>query len=72
MSGQSFGFFSAFFSSSSATTFCTLCKTCHKTQTYIPVKLEFGTLKGFIKADLSTKFGGNLIKDHGVMTDYFA
>ena len=34
------------------------------------VGLKFGTLKGLIKANLSTKFGRNLMNIHRVLTDY--
>ena len=34
------------------------------------IGLNFGTLKGLIKANLSTKFGRNPMNIHGVMTDY--
>ena len=35
-----------------------------------PIGLKFGTLKGLIKANLSTKFGRTPMNIHGVMTDY--
>ena len=35
-----------------------------------PIRLNIGTLKGLIKANLSTKFGRNPMNIHGVMTDY--
>ena len=35
------------------------------------IGLNFGTLKGLIKADLCTNFGRNPMNIHGVMTDYF-
>ena len=35
-----------------------------------PIGLKFGTLKGPITADLSTKFGRNPINIHRIMTDY--
>ena len=66
-SGQSLGFFSSFFSS---TSFRTLCKIRHKTRIRAPIGLKFGTLKGLIKANLSTKFGRNPMNIHGVMTNY--
>ena len=62
------GFFSSFFSSS--TSFCTLCKIRHKMRIRAPIGLKFGTLKGLIKANLSTKFRRNPINIHGVMTNY--
>ena len=65
-SGQSFILISSFFSSS----FRTLCKIHHKTPMRAPLGLKFGTLKGLIKVDLSTKFGRHLMNIHGVMTDY--
>ena len=34
-----------------------------------PIKLKFGTLKGLIKVNLSTKFGGNPMNNLGVLTD---
>ena len=34
------------------------------------IGLKFGTLKGLIKADLSTTFGKNPMNIHGVMTKY--
>ena len=34
------------------------------------IGLKFGTLKGLIKADLSTNFGRNPMNIHGVITDY--
>ena len=34
------------------------------------IGLKFDTHEGLIKADLSTNFGRNLMKIHGVMTDY--
>ena len=37
---------------------------------HTPIGLAFGTLKGLIKADLSTKFGRNPMNIHGVMTNY--
>ena len=68
-SGQNLGFFLRFFFSSS-TSFRTLCKIRHKTRMRAPIGLKFGTLKGLIKANLSTKFGRNPMNIHGVMTNY--
>ena len=34
------------------------------------IGLQFGTLKGLIKADLRTNFGRNPMNIHGVITDY--
>ena len=67
-SGQSLGFFFVFFSS---TSFCTLYKICHKMRTRTPIRLQFGTLKGLIKADFSTNFGRNPMNIHRVITKYF-
>ena len=70
-SGQSLGFFSSFFSSTSfSSSFRTLCKIRHKTRIRAPIGLKCGTLKGLIKANLSTKFGRNPMNIHGVMTNY--
>ena len=66
-SGKSFG---VFFFAFSSTSFRTLCKICHKTRMRAPIRLKFGTLKGLITADLSTKFGRNPMNIHGVMTNY--
>ena len=65
-SGQSLDFVSSFFSSS----FRTLCKIRNKTRIRAWIGLKFGTVKGLIKANLSTKFGRNPMNIHGVMTDY--
>ena len=46
-------------------------KSAIKHQCVAPIGLKFGTLKGLIKAGLSTKFGWNLINIHRVMTVYF-
>ena len=42
----------------------------HKTRMRARIGLQFGTLKGLIKADLCTNFGRNPMNIHGVMTDY--
>ena len=63
------GFFSSFFSSSTSS-FRTLCKIRNKTRMRAWIGLKFGTLKGLIKANLSTKFGRNPMTIHGVMTNY--
>ena len=55
-----------FFSSS----FRTLRKVWHKTQMHVPIRQNYGTHKVLIKADLSTNFGRNPMKIHGVMIDY--
>ena len=68
-SGQSLGYFSSFFSSSTSS-FYTFFKIRHKTRMRAPIGLKFGTPKGLIKANLSTKFGRNLMNIHGIMTDY--
>ena len=67
-SEQKFVLISSFFSSS--TSFCTLCKIRRKTRMHVPIGLQFGTLEGLIKADLSTNFGRNPMDIHGVMIDY--
>ena len=67
-SEQNFVLISSFFSSTSS--FRTLRKIRHKTQMRAPIGLQFGTLEGLIKADLSTNLGRNLMNIHGVMTDY--
>ena len=66
-SEQHFVLISSFFSS---TSFRTLRKIRHKTRIRAPIGLNFGTLEGTIKADLSTNFGRNPMNIHGVMTDY--
>ena len=38
-------------------------------QMHVLIKLKFGTPKGLIKANLSTKSGGNPIKNHRDMND---
>ena len=59
------------FISSSTSSFRTLRKIRHKTQMRAPIGLNFGTLEGLIKADLSTNFGGrNPMDIHRVMIDY--
>ena len=63
---QNFVLIFSFFSSS----FCKLCKICHKTRMRAPIGLKFGTRKWLIKADLSTNFGRNLMNMHRVMTNY--
>ena len=68
-SEQNFVLISSFFSSSSSS-FCTLRKIRHKTRIRARIWLKFGTLKGLIKADLSTNFNRNPMNIHGVMTDY--
>ena len=68
MSEQTFVLISSFFFSSSS--FRTLRKIRHKTRMRTPIRLKFGTLKGLIKADLSTNFGRNPMNIHGVMTNY--
>ena len=70
MSGQNFVLISLFFSSSTSSSFRTLCKILHKTRTRARIALKFGTIKGLIKADLCTNFGRNPMNIHGVMTDY--
>ena len=65
-SEQNFVLISSFFSSS----FRTHRKIRHKTRIRARVGLNFGTLKGLIKADLCTNFGRNPMNIHGVMTDY--
>ena len=67
-SEHNFVLISSFFSSSSS--FRTLRKIRHKTRMRTPIELNFGTLEGLIKADLSTTFGRNPMNIHGVMTDY--
>ena len=67
MSEQNFVLISSFFSSSS---FRTLRKIRHKTRMRARIWLQFGTLKGLIKADLCTNFGRNPMNINGVMTDY--
>ena len=52
-----------------SSSFHTLCKIHHKTQMHAPIGMEFGTLKGLIKADLSNTFGRNLMNSHRVLTD---
>ena len=68
-SEQNFVLISLFFSSSTSS-FRTLRKICHKTQMRARIGLEFGTLKGLIKADLCTNFGRNPMNIHRVMTNY--
>ena len=58
-----FFFFFFFFISS-------LSKIRHKTRMRAGIGLNFGTLKGLIKADLCTNFSRNPMNIHGVMTDY--
>ena len=65
-SEQSFVLISSFFFPS----FRTLRKIRHTTRMRARIELKFGTLKGLIKADLSTNVGRNPMKIHGVMTDY--
>ena len=65
-SEQNFVLISSFSSSS----FRTLRKIRHKTRMRARIGLKFGTLKGLIKADLSTNFGRNPMNIPGVMTDY--
>ena len=65
-SEHNFVLISSFFSSS----FRTLRKICPKTRMRTRIGLQFGTLEGLIKADLSTNFGMNQMNIHGVMTDY--
>ena len=62
------GVFSSFFFS--FTYFRTLCKIRHKTRMRAPIGLKFGTRKGIIKANPSTKIGKNPMNNHGVMADY--
>ena len=69
MSEQNFVLISSFFSSSSSS-FRTLHKICHKTRMRTRIGLNFGTLEGLIKANLSTNFGRNPMNIHEVMTDY--
>ena len=64
-SDQSFILISLFFSS-----FLTLCKICYKTPMCALIRLSFGTCKGLIKADFSTKFGRNPMNIYGDMTNY--
>ena len=54
----------------STSSFRTLCKIRNKTRTRAPIGLKFGTLKGLIKANLSTKISRNPMNIDGVMTDY--
>ena len=68
MSEQNFVLISSFFSSSSS--FRTLRIIRHKTRIRARIGLNFGTLKGLIKADLRTNFGRNPMNVHGIMTDY--
>ena len=63
---QNFVLIFLFFSSS----FRTLRKIRHKTQMHAPIGQKYGTHKGLIKADLSTNFGRNPMKIHGVMINY--
>ena len=65
-SEQNFVLISSFFSFS----FRTLRKIRSKTRMRARIGLKFGTLKGLIKADLSTNLGRNPMNIHGVMTDY--
>ena len=67
-SEQTFVLISSFFSSS--TSFRTLRKIRHKTRMRAPIGLNFGTLEGLIKADLSTNVGRNPMDIHQVMIDY--
>ena len=67
-SEQNFVLISSFFSSTSS--FRTLRKIRHKTRMRARIGLNFGALKGLIKADLCTNFGRNPMNIHGVMTDY--
>ena len=64
---QNFVLISSFSSSSS---FRTLRKIRHKTRMCTQIGLTFGTLKGRIKADLSTNVGRNPINIHGVIANY--
>ena len=54
----------------SISSFRTLRKIHHKTRMRARIGLNFGTLKGLIKADLCTNFGRNPMNIHGVMTNY--
>ena len=68
-SEQNFVLISSFFSSTTSS-FRTLRKIRNKTRMRTRIKLNFGTLKGLIKADLCTNFGRNPMNIHRVMSDY--
>ena len=76
MSGQSFVLISSFIFSSlwgatgASISFCTLCKTCYKTQMCNSIVLIFGTSKEHIKVHSHTKFAMNLLNIQGVMSVY--
>ena len=56
---QKFVLISSLFSS-----FCTLHKICHNTRMHALTGLKFGTLKGLIKAELSTNIGRKESDEH--------
>ena len=73
MSEQNFVKISSFFSSSSSfssSSFRTLYKNRHNSQTRTPIKLKFATRIGGPKANICIKFGANPIKIEGVTSDF--